>query len=398
MPAFVSPDNIQVTPLQSVAFAPGASVSVQTAGALPTGRRVRHVFFVLDIDATQPAAPVAQFGFAYHQLLAQIKIARRISITGLGLHFLNWLERGQEPSTPPGFAAGVVTNVASRRVVWQLNYADISSQKPDDGCVPSELWTDPIEVRFGTNATFAAPAPVLGNGLLRVYVVHDAASVAKNGKRVTIPQSINIQSDDFNALTALINKPGAWAYALVYREIQPADGGIITSANVSNVIVSVDGIPLMNNVRGQDIASIFNGIRAHGTNYESEGQTLPVPGATNAALGASQPGEAINDQPAVGFGAGQGVTLNFLPLLFPSDNWKMSQVPRAKIGMRVDMTGTLGAYKIAYRIIERRPDQGIGNAARRLGVSAGVYSAKTAPSAIGDDPELAPFLPATVSE
>ena len=398
MPAFVSPDNLQWTPLQSQIFTAGASVSVQTAGALPTGRRVKTVLFILDIDATQPATPVAQFGFAYHQLLAQIKIARRVSITGLCLHTLNWMMRGMEPETPAGFAAGVVTNVASRRVVWALDYADYSADKPDDGAIPSELWTDPIEVRFNTNAGFAAPQPVLGNGLLRILVGHDAASNSKNGKRITIPQSLNIQSDDFNALSAFINKPGVWAYVGLIRETQPSDSGIITTANVSNVIVSVDGLPLQNSIRAQDIASQFNQIRAHGNNLQSEGQTDPVPGATSAAAATHMAGSAINDQPAVGFGAGQGVTLNFLPLLFPHYNYKVSMLPRAKIGYRSDLTGTLGAYKIFYRLIERRPDQGVGNAARRLGVTSGAYSPKTNPSPIAQDPELAPFLPATVQE
>src|ERR1700690_1652936 len=154
MPVFVSPTNVQWTPLQSQVYASGASVSIQTAGAIPTGRRVRRVLFILDIDATQPATPVAQAGFAFHYLISQIKIARRVSITGLGLFFLNWMMRGMAPQTPAGFAAGVVTNVASRRVVWSLDYSDINSKNPDDGAMPSELWADPIEVRFNTNAPF----------------------------------------------------------------------------------------------------------------------------------------------------------------------------------------------------------------------------------------------------
>ncbi len=399
MPVFVSPDNIQWTPLQTQAFQPGASVSIQTAGALPTGRQVRRVFFILDMDYVQPAAPVAQAGFALHQMIAQIKIARRISITGLGLHFLNWLTRGQEPETPAGFPAGVVTNAFSRRVVWVLDYMDQESLRPGDCNVPSELWTDPIEVRFNTGAVFAAPViTTFNNGSLRIIVEHEAASVAKNGKRATVPPSLNIQSDDFNALSAFINKPGCWVYALIYREVSPSDGGIITSANVSNMIVSVDGIPLVNSLRAQDFAAVYNQDRAHAPLYEADGQVDPVPGTLTAAAILHNAGALIMDQPAVGAGAGQGVTLNFLPLLFPAANYKVSQLPRAKIGLRVDLTGTLGAYKIAYRLIERRPDQGVGNAARRLGITNGGFGAKTQNAPLSDDPELAPFLPATVIE
>jgi len=400
MPGFVSPANIQWTPLQSQIFASGASVSIQTAGALPTGRQVRRVLFILDIDITQPGAGMAaQLGIAMYMLIAQIKIARRVSITGLGLHFLNWLQKGMEPESPAGFAAGAAADVRSRRICWSLDYYDETSQKPGDACIPSELWTDPIEVRFGTNAIFAATIPTLGNGLLRTYVEHEAASVASNGKRVTVPPSVNIQSDDFNALSAFINKPGAWVYVGIYREPTPYDGGAITSANISNLIASVDGIPLMNSVRAQDLCSFYNQVRAAAPNPQWEGQSDDTAGTSNVTTApAHLPGSAIHDQPAVAAAAGQGVTMNFVPVLFPGRNYKVSQLPRAKVGLRVDSTGTLGAYKMFYRLVERRPDQGVGNAARRLGITNGGFGAKTQPSPISDDPELAPFLPATVVE
>lgn len=408
MPAFVSPDNVQVTPLQSQTFNAGASVSVQTAGALPTGRRVRHVIFRLDVDITQPgAAAAAQNGAILHQLLAQVKIGRRVSITGFGLYFLNWLQLGYAPMTPPGIPA-TLNGVFSRSIVWQLNYCDLSSRSPDDGAVPSELWTDPIEVRFGTTGIFAATAPTLGNGLLRTFVVHDASSVAKSGKRVTIPQSLNIQSDDFNALTALINKPGAYAYAVLYRETgitAGTDNGQVTSAQVSNVIVSVDGVPLMNNLRAQDICTVWNAVKSAGALYRNETNngvagTLPIPGTATNVFPPSTTGELIMDQPGPAAAAGQAVTMDVLPLFFPPLNYHISQLPRAKVGFRADLTGTLTGYKIAYRLIERRPDQAIANAARRLGVVKGSYVPKpdAQRSGLNEDPELAPYLPANVFE
>lgn len=399
MPAFVSPDNVQLTPLQSQTFAQGASVSVQTAGALPTGRRVRAVYFILDIDETQPTSPAAQLGAAQYQLISQIKIARRVSITGYGLSIMNWLMRGYQPSFPAGYAAGTAADVRSRRVVWALDYADNSARNPDDGCVPSELWTDPIEVRFGTTSPFATPVPTLGNGLLRVLVEHDAASRSKNGKTITVPPSMNIQSDDFNALTGFENKPGCWVYLFLYREAQPADGGIITSTNVSNVIVSADGIPLYNSIRLQDIATYFNFSRAMGGLNQSEGQIEPVPGVNTATAQTVFPGALLNDQPGTAAAAGQGVTTNFLPLIFPPRDYNVSMMPRAKTGVNWQLTGTLGSYKVGYRLIERRPDASVGNAARRLGVTNAKYGAKTGTNkGIGGDPELAPYLPSTVQE
>jgi hypothetical protein len=398
MPAIVSPSNCQVTNLQSQTFTSGGTVTIPVAGALPTGRRVRSVVFRLDIDATQPGAGMAaQLGTVLPQLIAQIKIGRRVSITGLGLFFLNWMQNGFSPAWPPGWAAGAAADVRSRSIVWQLDYADMTSVQPEDAAVPSEIWTDPIEIRFGTNAIFAATVPTLGNGTLRTMVYHDAASVSRDGKRITVPQSLNIQSEDFSALSAIINKPGAWVYACAYREASN-DSGIITSANVANVISSIDGVPLLNSLRLQDVASVFNAMRSHGSNYGSEGQALTVPGANNATSGTAIGGECVNDQPGVAAGAGQAVTANFLPLVFPPRNYHVSMLAKAKTGFRSDLTGTLGAYKIAYRIIERRPDSAVGNAARRLGVGSGGFGPKTGNSPIHTDPELAPFLPYTVVE
>lgn len=408
MPAYVSPDNIQVTPLQSQTFTSGASVSIQTAGALPTGRRVRQVIFRLDLDITQPGAGAAvQNGAILHQLISQCKVGRRVSITGFGMLFLDWLMNGFPSNLPPGLPA-TANGVFSRSIVWTLNYCDLSSRTPDDSAVPSELWTDPIEIRFGTNAIFAATVPTLGNGLLRTFVVHDAASSAKNGKRVTIPQSLNIQSDDFNALTALINKPGAWAYAVLYRETgitAGTDNGQVTSTQVSNVIASVDGVPLMNNVRAQDIVTVFNRVKAEGGVYRNETNngvagTLPIPGTATNTFPPSVSGELIMEQPGPANGAGQGVTMDCIPLLFPPKNYHVSMLPRAKTGFRADLTGTLTGYKVAYRLIERRPDSAVANASRRLGITKGTFIPKpdAAKSNLTDDPELAPFLPATVVE
>jgi hypothetical protein len=68
-------------------------------------------------------------------------------------------------------------------------------------------------------------------------------------------------------------------------------------------------------------------------------------------------------------------------------------------GFRLDATGTLAAYKIAYRLIERRPDQAVANAARRLGIAGmSKFGPKVGDNSIRDNPELAHFLPYTVQE
>jgi hypothetical protein len=409
MPAFVSPDNIQKTALQSQTFAVGETRQIPTAGAIPTGRRVRSVVFRLDVDITQPAAgQTAQNGGVLHRLLAQVRIGRRVSMTGWGMVILNWMMNGFLTNMPPGFPA-TANGVFSRSIEWTLNYADPSCRTPDDGAIPAELWTDPIEVQFGTAAIFGAVVPTTITGTLRTFVVHDCASVAKNGKRITIPQSINMQTDDFSALTAQLNKPGMWAYLGIFREVgvtAGVDNGQITSAQVSNVIVNIDGMPVVNSLRGQDMATLFNRIRAatgalRNENNNGVAGTLPIPGtATNVAPPGMFPGSSINDMPGAATAAGQGVVMDFVPLIFPPRNYHASMLARAKVGARVDLAGTITLYKAVYRIVERRPDQAIGNAARRLGIIKGQYQPKpdAAKASLMDDPELAPYLPASVYE
>lgn len=368
----------RVTRLQDQTFAAGTTVNIQVAGALPPRRVVYGVLFRLDLDLTQPGAgQVAQLGSVHHQLLANLKIGRRISISGLGLRFLNWCMLGREPQFPAGFPA-TAGAVFSRSVEWSLWYVDPTSRSPRDYAIPTEMWQDSIEVRFGTNAIFAATAPTLGNGVFRTYVVHGAAQADENSN--VVPASLNIQSEDFNALVAMINKPGRWAYAVAFREASNDAGGI-TSVQVSNFTSYIDGEPILNNMRSQDAASLFNQMVADGGNVETESQTDP------------RAGEAIDSYPGVGAAAGQGTTVDYLPLVVAPKPYLVSETPEAITGARFEFAGTLGAYKIAYRIVEARPTSMLGNAARKLGLPEANFTAKTSSKTSLKDMRLLPYLP-----
>lgn len=376
-----SADGVRVTRLQdqNLASLTGQTVSIQTAGQIPPNRDILGVVFRLDCDITQPGAgQAAQLGAVLHQLLASVKIGRRVSISGLGMRFLNWLMLGREPNFPAGFPA-TAGGVFSRAISWSLWYQDPSSRAPNDGAVPSELWQDPIEVRFGTTAIFAATVPTsVGNAVLRTYVVHQAGQ--KDDNTAVVPVSLNIQSEDFNALTAIVNKVGRWVYAVLYREASNDAGGI-TSAQVSNVTSYIDGEPILNNLRSQDVATVYNQFKARGSNVETESQTDP------------RGGEIIDDLPGAAAAAGQGTTVDCLPLIVPTDEYLVSECPEANIGAKFEMAGTLGAYKIAYRIVEPRPLANLGNAGRKLGLANADFEAKTHSKANLNDMRLLPYIP-----
>lgn len=368
----------RVTRLQDQTFVSNGTVSVQVAGQLPPRRVVYGVLFRLDCDLTQPgAASAVQLGAVLHQLIAQVKIGRRVSISGLGMRFLNWVMKGYEPNFPAGFPA---TNAAvfSRSITWPLWYCDPTSRSPRDYAIPTEMWQDPIEVRFGSNAIFAATAPTIGNATLRTYVVHGAAQA--DADSAVVPSSLNIQSEDFNSLVATINKPGRWVYAVAYREASNDAGGI-TSANVTNVTSYVDGEPQLNNLRSQDAATIFNQLCADGGNIEVESQTDP------------RAGECIDDLPGTAAAAGQGTSVDYLPLIVAPKPYLVSETPEAMIGAKFEFTGTLGAYKVAYRIVEPRPLALLANAGRRLGIGDATFTAKTASKTDLRDGRLLPYIP-----
>lgn len=371
--------GVAVTRLQDQVFVANGQTPIPTAGHIPMNRRINSVLFVLDVDLTQPGAgQAAQLGAVQHQLLSLVKIGRRVNVTGLGLRILNWMRQGREINFPAGFPA-TAGGVFSRRIVWQLSYVDHSSRSPFDGCPPSELWKDPIEVRFGSNAIFAATAPTIA-GTLRTYVIHDDAGSVP-GKTAYIPTSLVFGTDDFSALQAQVQRGGRYIYAAIFRE-QPNDPGGITSAQVTNVTSYIDGTPLLNNLRSQDAASVFNAIVSDGAGIEFESQTDP------------RGGELLDDLPGVAAAAGQATNVDFLPVVMAPKGWLLSGIPYAREGLKLELQGTLGAYKVAYLMAEPRNDAGIAIAAPKLGLKGNArFTHKTASKAELNRGSLAAFLP-----
>jgi hypothetical protein len=243
------------------------------------------------------------------------------------------------------------------------------------------LWTDSIDVTFGTSAIFGATVPTFSNGVLRTYVYH-GPSGSTPGHRVTVPLSINLQSENFSNLSPLVAKPGIWTHAALFREASNDAGGI-TNVQVSALTTFIDGEPVLDNMRASDVASVFNGAMAVGSGLQVESQTVPLGG------------EVINSMPGAAAAAGQGVLVDLLPLFVPPENYYLSQLPEAKSAFTALMAGTLGAYSIVYRIVEHKSDSSIARASARLGVQSGRGFAKVA--AHPAEGRLGKYLPVDVT-
>jgi len=356
--------STRTTRLEDKTFTHGASVSIPTAGLIPPGRRILSVEFILDLVFTQPAAAAAtQNGASLFQLIQQLKLGRRVSIDGLGLHLWEWIKTGREAALPASFL-NTLNGAFTRSIKWTYQYVDRTSRSPYDAALPSELFTDPIEVTFGASSIFTATVPTV-TGTLRTTVYHDTAQ--RDEGSVVVPQSKILMSQDFNSLDALIEKPGAYLNVIAYRTAAN-DSGSLTSTQISNVDVSIDGELVNRGARLQDLAYVFNRNRAAGSATRLISNTAP------------RAGESLNADPEPEDGAGAVVTCECAPLLFaPRDYYISNQVPHATKSFRAQFTGTLGAYKVAYEIVEGMTAQMAVAAAQRQGLLGALdFRAKTA--------------------
>ena len=357
-----STSGLRHTRLESKTFGHGASVSIQTSGIIPPGRRILAVELILRATITQPGAgQVVQNAGALYQLLGNVKIGRRVSIDGLGLHLLGWLRLGREKELVAGIAA-TAAGVFNREIKWELPYMDPTSRSPFDMALPSELFTDPIEITFAPNSIFAATVPAV-TGTLDCVVTHDAAQAGIDDDglpSVVVPSSRVLMSQDFAALEALVEKPGAYLYAIAYRVAQNDEGGV-TSTQAATIDTYIDGEVAAKTCKLADLAAAYNTIRAAGS-----AKRLPATADARA-------GERLNADPGDAAAAGAGVSTEFVPLIFPPTSYLVStQVQQAAKSFRTQFTGSLGAYKVAYELFEPLSEANASQAARRLGIQGAI--------------------------
>lgn len=361
-------------------FTAGQSVSMQVTGKMPPKTRVWAVVFDLLSDITQPGAgQAAQLGTVLPQLISQLVIGRRIAMSGLALKFHEWMKVGKYTGHTAGFPA-TAGGVFSREQRWTLWLADPSGLSPGDGAVPSELFQDDLQVRFGTTSIFAPTVPTsVGNSIFRAGLLYDADSDPDDAR--VVPQSRIIKSVNKADLAPVINQVGAFPYAGIFREASNDAGGI-TSAQISALNAFVDGEAVRTDARLYDLVAEFNRDRAVGTETLVESQTAP-----------SAP-EMIQQDPGYAAAAGQALTADFAPFLWPTIKYKMSQVARATLGINLTITGTLGSYTIFYEALEALTEDMVTRAANKLMPGkAFQYRPKTLSKSNLNANALARFLP-----
>lgn len=366
-----SMEGLATTRLQDQAnLAFGQNVTFPVKGQLEPGRLVAAVRLVLDAVFTQPAAGmVVQYGEVLRQMITRISIGRRVSISGLGAFFLDWMDLGRTLQFP-GDVPAVASASYAKRIEWAIQFHRPASSEHYDGCIPTELFDEMIQAPLATSGIFGPTVPTLSGATMRCYI--DTLPGPKEG--FDVPTSYRIFDQPFAALNAQVLVPGAYEHAALFTNTANSRNRL-TSANVSSVTTRADGRPLFVNARAEDIAALWN---RHVATGSTRGSSSPVYNA---------PAEAIDDQPDQAAAAAQASNqLEFLPLVFTPQGYTADDLAKVKNGLAVDLAGTIGAYMIACRVREPRDASHVKKAGMKAGAEAGQIVSTL-------HPETVPFGP-----
>jgi hypothetical protein len=240
-------------------------------------------------------------------------IGKRIRSTGKLLDVLGWAMRGADMNLPADVPAAAASY--RRTVELFIPLADMEASEPGDTSPHAAMFRDEsIELAFADFASvFGANTTI--TGLLKTYAVAEPA----DGTVVATPTRINYA--DFAGGTVLLPR-GTYSHILIYKE----DGSAITSAELSNITISIDGEVIFNRVSIDDIANLWNLNRAKGAAVQVESATVPVAG------------EELTSEQGAAAGAADSVSVEFLPLVFPVSRYKLSRLAHAESQVRSPRT------------------------------------------------------------
>src|SRR5512138_1763524 len=97
----------------------------------------------------------------------------------------------------------------------------------------------------------------------------------------------------------------------------------ITNAEISDLSLSISGKNVIDLLKSEECANLFDLYRAHGSDKLVDSATAP------------EGGEQIDDEPGYAVGAAATVTYPFLPILFPKNGYKLSKTFDAPEGIKL---------------------------------------------------------------
>jgi hypothetical protein len=315
---------------QSPVFATGGSSSVLTQD-LPDGRII-GVVLEMKMDVVQAAGAVAITGTLLPSVFNLIRIGERVRATGRGLLFLRWIMQGfmQQVAQDVPAAAGTY----SRFVDVYIPFADLYATNPLDTAIDTRFISGefPVEINWGNVAALFGANTSLANVSVRPIFYLDRP------KPEEIQAETELQFTDWNQQSILMPATGAVSHMFAYSETTDA----MTDAQFATFTVYTDGDVITPVLRTSELAMTFNLFKAAGV--------------TALASATGVPGEMLVDEPGTGIGAGQGLTVPFIPIAIPlvgqSQGYSLTHLPYTQAMLRVDFTGANTAIRTFIRRVK----------------------------------------------
>jgi len=355
----MSYSGLRLIPLERKSIASSLTPIVQLS-VITQKVRVRGYLLRAALTITQGAGAVLLRGSLLSRMFASVVLGKRIRATGRLLDVLGWMMRGADFNLPADVPAAA--GVYKRTVELLIPLSDMQAAEPGDTAAHARMFSDEtIDLAFSEFATvFGANTTIVGT--LKSF------AVAEPGDLTVVATPTRINYADFAGGTVLLPR-GTFSHAVLYRE----DGSAITSAELSALTISIDGEVVANRLTIDDLTNLWNLVRARGAGQQVESTTVP------------DAGEELTSEPGVAAAASDLVSVEFLPLVFPTDRYKHTRLAHAEAQLQVDYEGTATNVRIGYRQVEEQGPVEVAKAAAKLGVPhlTGVRTksiGKTAPS------------------
>lgn len=214
--------------------------------SLPPGKRVRSIKLYFALSGTKDAGDTLT-GDNFARSVQRIQIGEYVSIAGESLWELNKQLFGRDPVTDSGASGGGTTFTMGFPLT--IPFRDPRQSGSDDGSMPCELLdTHSIQITFAANS-FAG----VGNLVLTAGSVYALAEVVEES---AVPQVNRLYDFQPGSLTFNL-EPG------VYKDLFILDGGpntngSITTAELTTIDCSADGLQVWTSARHESVVEAYN--------------------------------------------------------------------------------------------------------------------------------------------
>lgn len=315
-------------PLPVKSLDAGGQVSVELSG-LPIQAMVAAFIVEITGTATAASSTSALTPVTLAQLITNVDLDSDflfIRTTGRGLHVLDRLMNGTPIASSAQTITANTTGVAARGML-RIPLADPRAAFPNDTAVPVRLIREKtINFNFKSALTLGlTPEVTISAAQIRIF----AQLVPETGD--VVPTKVRIQHEDWNQLTASL-KPGHITHLCTYDETDL----VVTIAEQAQLSLGFDGAQLYDRVQTQHLIAKWN-------------EQVPRDQAMQLSYQAAQ-------------------NLDFIPIIFQPDKYKLTQVPFAESEVRADIeSGTATGARWLYRQALPLRDGEARNAMLRLG-------------------------------